>query len=164
MVFKHASEETLMFLLLKYLPVEYQEIVISHVQNGQWNYGMAVAHIENEVARMVPTLKRIQRWHESKPTGGSCAALQAWYPAWRTRMHGLCINEKVAGEQFVETMQGMFTNAVADLLAALDENPAWTLDEKYEFVLRRARIPEQMKKMASEKQVYHLARLRQYRM
>ena len=66
-------------------------------------------------------------------------------------MHGLCINEKVAGEQFVETMQGMFPTAVADLLAALDENPAWTLDEKYEFVLRRARIREQMKKMASDK-------------
>ena len=104
-VFKHASEEILMFLLLKYLPAEYQEPVISHVQNGQWNYGMAVAHIESEVARMVPTLKRIQRWHESKPTGGYCAALQAWYPARRTRMHGLCINEKVVGEQFVETMQ-----------------------------------------------------------
>ena len=36
--------------------------------------------------------------------------------------------KKVAGEELVETIQGLLPTAVADLLAALDENPAWTLD------------------------------------
>ena len=67
-VFSHAGEDTLMFLLLKYLPAQYQEIVISNVQNEQWNYGMEVSNTESEVERMTPILKRMQRWHKSKPT------------------------------------------------------------------------------------------------
>ena len=112
-----------MFLVLKYLPAEYQEIVISNVQTGQWNYELTVGYIESELARMVPSLNRVQKWHESKPTGGSCAALQSWYPLWKTRMQGLCINEKMAGEQLVIVMQVILPTAVAELLAALDENP-----------------------------------------
>ena len=72
-------------------------------------------------------------------------------PVAKTRMQGLCINEKMAGEQLVIVMQALFPTAVAELAAALDENPNWSLDEKFQFVLRRARIVEQMWKMAGEK-------------
>ena len=107
--FQHIPESSKVWVLLRYIPDNYRQIILSHVQMDHWDYRKVVEFLHREVQELVPKKVRMDRWLSFMPSEPTYQALQSWFPLWKQRLRNLLVDESLVAEQFICALRPLFT-------------------------------------------------------
>ena len=65
--FQHIPDPSKVWVLLRYIPENYRQIILSHVQLSNWDCRRVVEVLQREVQELVPKKVRMDRWLSFMP-------------------------------------------------------------------------------------------------
>jgi hypothetical protein len=139
-LYRHYPNENKLWILLKYLPKNYREIVMGKIKSDGWDYPNAIAYIQQEVEYLDPIGHKMARWLHSKPKEATYQCLQAWFTGWKQLLSTLNLENKLVYQTFQSALHSLFPTAIRDLVEHCYKNPALDLDGRYDFVMQKVRV------------------------
>jgi hypothetical protein len=144
-LYAHIPDEKWVWLLIRNFPENYRTIVLTRIKNDGWNYQRVIEYVRQECHDLVPAQTRRAKWLQMRPIDATYEALQSWYPGWKRSLRDLAVDEVAAAEQFITTLRGLFPDAIRQLLETVFNHPHLSLDDKFNFVLQKARILQHLR-------------------